>query len=103
MNYRRLSTAEDSFAVSLLQPMAVVSWGCVLRVKWVESTGIKKWVESHALHTPQAADYINDGTYDEGMHNYMLGQTALFLFFGKVILIVCLAFALRQPLYTYCS
>ncbi|CAI8052637.1 N-acetylated-alpha-linked acidic dipeptidase 2 [Geodia barretti] len=48
-------------------PMAVVSWGCVLRVKWVESEAIKKWVESHALRTPQTAEFANDGTYDEGL------------------------------------
>ena len=46
--------------------MAVVSWGCVLRVKWVESEEIKKWVESHALRTPQTAEFTNDGTYNEG-------------------------------------
>jgi hypothetical protein len=48
-------------------PMAVVSWGCVLRVKWVESEDIKKWVESHALRTPQTAEFTNDGTYNEGL------------------------------------
>ena len=47
--------------------MAVVSWGCVLRVKWVESEVIKKWVESHALHTPQTPDVTDDGTYSEGI------------------------------------
>ena len=50
--------------------MAVVSWGCVLRVKWVESEAIKKWVESHALRTPQTAEFANDGTYDEGIYYY---------------------------------
>ena len=55
--------------------MAVVSWGCVLRVKWVESEVIKKWVESHALHTPQTPDVTDDGTYSEGIIVLYVGET----------------------------
>ena len=51
----------------LLQPMAVVSWGCVLRVRWVETDRVKEWVSSHALHTPLAAEVPTDGVYDEGV------------------------------------
>jgi hypothetical protein len=47
--------------------MALVSWGCVLRIRWVETEVLRDWISSHALHTPLAADVTTDGGYDKDL------------------------------------
>ena len=52
---------------SPLQPMALVSWGCVLGVRWVEPEELRQWISSHALHTPTTAEITSDGVYEDGL------------------------------------
>ena len=47
------------------QPLALVSWGCIYRMEWVESHFVRAWLEQNALKTDESLDY-SIGTYSKG-------------------------------------
>ena len=49
----------------VVQPLALVSWGCVYRMSWVDVPEAKLWIRQHALHAAHSK-VTSDGQYDEG-------------------------------------
>ena len=49
----------------LLQPLAIVSWGCVYRMSWVNDPEAKLWIVEHALKAEQSS-VASDGLFEEG-------------------------------------
>ena len=47
------------------QPFALITWGCVYLMSWVDMEPSKRWIQDHALHTAESAVY-QDGFYDYG-------------------------------------
>ena len=45
--------------------MALVSWGCVYHMSWVDVGAAEEWIKQHALHSPEA-HVVQDGTYNHG-------------------------------------
>ena len=43
--------------------MALVSWGCVYRMSWVDVAPAEDWIRQHALHSPEG-QMVQDGTYN---------------------------------------
>jgi len=47
--------------------MALVSWGCVYRMTWVDVRPAVRWIRKHALNSSEAG-VKQDGTYSHGKH-----------------------------------
>ena len=45
--------------------MALVTWGCVYRMSWVDVRTAEEWIKHHALRSPEGR-VVQDGTYDHG-------------------------------------
>lgn len=49
----------------VVQPLALVSWGCVYLMSWVDVPEAKLWIRQHALRATHSK-VTGDGQYDEG-------------------------------------
>lgn len=50
--------------------MALVSWGCVYRMSWVDVGTAERWIKLHAFHSPEGGVAL-DGTYSHGEWQYI--------------------------------
>lgn len=48
--------------------MALVSWGCVYRMAWVDVGVAEEWIKQHALQSPEAS-VTQDGMYNHSEYN----------------------------------
>lgn len=57
--------------------MALVTWGCVYHMSWVEVRTAEEWIKQHALHSPEG-HIVQDGTYNHGEQiTYILNHTCV--------------------------
>ena len=49
----------------VVQPLALVSWGCIYRMSWVDVPEAKLWIRQHALRAAHSK-VTGDGQYDKG-------------------------------------
>ena len=45
--------------------MALVSWGCVYHMSWVDVHAAEEWIKEHALQSPEG-HVVQDGLYNHG-------------------------------------
>ena len=57
----------DYVIVTILQPLALVTWGCVYSLSWADKDSIQDWIKTHALQTSESL-VIQDGEYDHGKY-----------------------------------
>lgn len=52
--------------VFLLQPLALMAWGCSLEMATVNETEVKTFIKARALHGPEG-HYPKNGSFKEGL------------------------------------
>lgn len=73
--------------VSSLQPLALVSWGCIYRMEWVEPHLVMEWLQQNALRTDDSLD-ATVGAYNEGMSTFSL--TTIICTYTCAVFFACL-------------
>ncbi|XP_065178273.1 uncharacterized protein LOC135808950 [Sycon ciliatum] len=49
--------------VNLSTPLAVLSWGCILRLNYVDEAAVQAWIQLHALNSGRESGVYADGQY----------------------------------------
>ena len=52
-----------------IQPIALLSWGCILRLNSVTEKVVKAWIKEHAFKTGKESSVFRDGSYTYALKN----------------------------------